>query len=296
VGLADRGQADSEASATPTEIVCDLKNLSEFMRHHVVDTIVIARSHVDLEEGDTSPFEVAREFGVPLLLLRSAVPGMSNPSDPPILLCRVPGPGPRGFSATAKRALDIVLGSIALLLTLPIIAIAALAIAATAGRPVFFVQKRVGLNGRVFRMFKLRTMSLDAEAKLPHIINLNEVEGPLFKMTRDPRVTRVGRWLRRTSIDELPQLWNVVAGHMALVGPRPLMPHEIAGLDLDGYYRRLSVRPGITGLWQVSGRSLLPFSTCMELDLRYVDNWSLLSDLRLLLRTIPAVALGRGAV
>jgi lipopolysaccharide/colanic/teichoic acid biosynthesis glycosyltransferase len=153
----------------------------------------------------------------------------------------------------------------------------------------------VGLGKRRFRMQKFRTMGADAEVRLAEIEHLNETRGPTFKVREDPRITRVGQFLRRSSLDELPQLWNVLCGDMSLVGPRPLPLRDVEGFEEDRHRRRFSVRPGLTGLWQVSGRNELTFETWMELDLRYIDTWSLGLDLQILIRTIPAVLSGRGA-
>jgi lipopolysaccharide/colanic/teichoic acid biosynthesis glycosyltransferase len=161
--------------------------------------------------------------------------------------------------------------------------------------PVFFVQERVGLNKRRFRMYKFRTMVADAEQKLSEVQHLNEVSGPVFKITNDPRLTSIGKYLRKTSIDELPQLISVLKGEMSLVGPRPLPERDFEGFDKDWQRRRLSVRPGITCLWQVNGRSDIAFDNWMKLDMEYIDQWSLWLDVKILAQTIPAVLRGVGA-
>ena len=162
------------------------------------------------------------------------------------------------------------------------------------GRPILFTQERAGLFGRRFRMLKFRTMARDAEAKQEALRERNEMSGPVFKLTGDPRVTKLGRLLRRSSIDELPQLLNVLGGSMSLVGPRPLPWREQQAMS-GWHRRRLSMKPGLTGLWQVSGRNDVDFEQWMRLDLRYVDEWSLGRDAKILLKTIPTVLLGRGA-
>ena len=159
---------------------------------------------------------------------------------------------------------------------------------------IFFSQVRVGRDARPFRVLKLRTMVVDAEQQLATLLDKNEADGPLFKIKHDPRITRVGRILRKTSIDELPQLWNVVRGDMSLVGPRPALPHETEAWD-SLLIQRLRVKPGITGMWQVQGRSNASFDDYTRLDLYYVDNWSLLIDLAILSKTIPVVLAQRGA-
>lgn len=194
----------------------------------------------------------------------------------------------------AKRLLDVAAASIGLIALAPLMLTVALGIWATMGRPVLFCQLRTGHNGRAFTMYKFRTMVRDAEQRKAGLAAMNEVDGPAFKIRSDPRVTPLGKLLRRTSIDELPQLYNVLIGRMSLVGPRPLQIEEQQRI-IGPQRRRLSMKPGITGLWQVSGRSDLSFEEWMQLDLAYVDDWSLRLDLQLLLRTIPAVLLGRGA-
>lgn len=193
-----------------------------------------------------------------------------------------------------KRLIDIVGALVAILLTSPVMAVTALAIKLEDRGPVLFRQIRVGLNGRVFFCYKFRSMVVDAEARLAEIKDLNETDGLLFKMAKDPRVTRVGKVIRRFSIDELPQLFNVLSGSMSLIGPRPALPSEVANYDA-AVRRRLHVRPGLTGLAQVSGRSDLSWSETVRLDLYYVDNWSLFQDLSILTRTVGAVLFSRGA-
>lgn len=193
-----------------------------------------------------------------------------------------------------KRALDVVVALVLLVLVAPVIGVLAVIIMLDSRGAPFFVQTRVGHGGREFQFIKLRTMVKDAEARLGQLINLNEAQPPLFKMKQDPRVTRVGAFLRRSSLDELPQLWNVVRGDMSLVGPRPSLPREVATYTPE-QMRRLSVMPGMTGLWQVSGRSDLDFDRAVALDLSYIDTWSLALDLTLLLKTLLVVVRPRGA-
>lgn len=194
-----------------------------------------------------------------------------------------------------KRALDVAVSLLLLALTGPMIAIAALAIKFSSPGSVLFKQKRIGLNGRMFTLYKFRTMIADAHARREEVAHLNEMNGPVFKMKDDPRVTPVGRWLRRFSLDEIPQLWNVLKGDMSLVGPRPPIPEEVASYH-RWHRRRLSMKPGLTCLWQISGRNdIQDFDRWMKLDLQYIDNWSPSLDLKILLRTIPAVLSGKGA-
>ncbi|MEX0426822.1 sugar transferase [Nocardioides sp. DS6] len=204
--------------------------------------------------------------------------------------------GPRWAKATrwAKRSFDIVGSGLILLAAFPLIAYAALRVKLYDGGPVFFRQTRVGRDGQEFGCFKFRTMVVNAEALVASLQQEQGTSALLFKMKDDPRITRPGKWLRRFSIDELPQLFNVLLGDMSLVGPRPQVPAEVALYD-DVLHRRLRVRPGMTGLWQVSGRNDLSVEDSVRLDLYYVDNWSMLQDLSILGRTVGAVLGSRGA-
>lgn len=194
---------------------------------------------------------------------------------------------------TAKRVLDVAVAAVGLVLTSPLLLAIAVTVLVRDGRPVFFAQPRVGLHGREFSMRKFRTMVVDAEAQRADLMALNEREGPAFKVRDDPRVTRTGRFLRATSLDELPQLVNVLLGEMSLVGPRPPLVHEAAGYDA-WHRRRLSMRPGMTGLWQVSARDQPGFDSWVEVDLRYIDEWSFWRDARILAQTIPAMLRATG--
>jgi exopolysaccharide biosynthesis polyprenyl glycosylphosphotransferase len=193
------------------------------------------------------------------------------------------------WQLVVKRALDLALATIGLVLASPVLAACALAIKLHDRGPVFFRQERVGLDGRTFTIMKLRTMVVDAEARLAEVAARNQRDGVLFKLANDPRVTPVGRFLRATSLDELPQLINVVRGHMSLVGPRPALPVEVAQFD-EELLARQRVRPGITGLWQVEARDSASFQVYQRLDLFYVENWSVSLDLAILLSTVQEVA------
>jgi len=196
----------------------------------------------------------------------------------------------------AKRLLDILGATLLLIVTAPLMLLATLLIRGTSPGPVIFSQNRSGLHGRPFRMYKFRSMVSDAEQARAEMEALNEMSGPVFKVKKDPRVTPVGRWLRRTSLDELPQLWNVIRGEMSLVGPRPLPLYETANFGDVSQRRRMSVRPGLTCLWQVRGRNeITDFKDWVRLDLEYIDRWSLWLDLEILLRTVPVVLFGWGA-
>jgi lipopolysaccharide/colanic/teichoic acid biosynthesis glycosyltransferase len=194
----------------------------------------------------------------------------------------------------AKRVLDIVVAGLALVFLSPVVLLAVLVITRDSPGPALFRQRRIGRDGRPFTIYKLRTMVVDAETLRAALLHRNEADAPLFKLTVDPRVTRVGRVLRKLSIDEVPQLVNVLLGHMSLVGPRPALPEEVAGWPLE-LHDRLRVRPGITGLWQVNGRSDCTFDDYARYDLQYVTDWSLAKDLAILVRTVPVVLWGSGA-
>jgi exopolysaccharide biosynthesis polyprenyl glycosylphosphotransferase len=208
-----------------------------------------------------------------------------------LVLSLVYGPD-RVIGLAVKRLVDFALGALALIVFAPVLAVISLWIGAVDGGPVLFHQTRVGLHGRPFTVVKFRSMQPDAEERLDDLRARNEIQGHAFKVTDDPRLTRTGRILRATSLDELPQLWNVIRGEMSLVGPRPPLPREVDGYDL-WHRRRLSMKPGITGLWQVQGRRFEDFDRWVELDLAYIDRWSMWLDLKIMFRTIPAMFQGR---
>lgn len=194
-----------------------------------------------------------------------------------------------------KRAIDLILGLALIILSFPLVVAAAFAIKLTSPGSIFFVQERVGYNKRIFRLYKFRTMVMGAEKEQEKYQVLNEMDGPVFKIRNDPRITKVGHWLRKTSIDELPQLFNVIGGSMSLVGPRPLPIRDFNGFSQDWQRKRFSIKPGITCTWQISGRNDISFDDWMKLDMEYIDNWSLIGDLKILFMTIPVVIRGRGA-
>ncbi|HTP30202.1 MAG TPA: sugar transferase [Anaeromyxobacteraceae bacterium] len=234
-----------------------------------------AKIVINLFEGHRAQVSVQNINGLPVLAFTR------TPSDAVALL--------------AKRLFDVAVSATALIVLSPLFALVATAIRFHSPGPVFFRQRRVGMNGREFTLYKFRSMVVDAEEQLAGLRAYNEVGGPIFKMTNDPRVTRIGRFLRRTSIDELPQFWNVLRGEMSIVGPRPPLPEEVS--NYQGWHRRrLSMKPGITCIWQVSGRSDVgDFDRWAKLDLQYIDSWSLWCDLKIFAKTIPAVLIGRGA-
>ena len=233
------------------------------------------------------------------LMVAPAVTDLAGPrisirpvSELPLL--HIEEPELKGLGRVGKVTFDRLFAIVALILLAPALAVIAIAVRLTSRGPVFFRQVRVGLGGRHFVLWKFRTMAHDAEERLSELMHLNEHDGLLFKMEHDPRVTRVGRLLRRWSIDEFPQLWNVLKGDMSIVGPRPPIPSEVEQYD-DEIRRRLLVKPGMTGLWQVSGRAGLPWEEAVRLDLYYVENWSLSMDAMILGRTFIAVCRRNGA-
>lgn len=199
-----------------------------------------------------------------------------------------------GWRAVAKRSFDVILAAVLLFFAMPILVISAILIKLDSRGSVFFSQVRVGKKGRLFRVWKLRTMVADAEEMLDDLRDRSEVDGPLFKMRDDPRLTRIGTLLRKTSLDEVPQLWNVLRGEMSMVGPRPALPTEVSEWS-EEVRNRLRVKPGITGMWQVNGRSQTSFDDYVRHDLYYVDNWTLLTDLAIVAKTVPVVLFRRGA-
>jgi len=235
---------------------------------------------------------ITASFSVTLTQVARAAPRITSTYDHPFVSFEVADKRPEWLAV--KYGLDPLAAALLIVLFSPLLLGVAIAVLVAMGRPVLFSQPRAGLNGRAFRMLKFRSMVADAEAQREELGKANELNGPVFKIKDDPRITALGRILRKMSLDELPQLFNVLTGSMTLVGPRPLPMFEQQ--QIRGWQRRrLSMKPGITGLWQVSGRSQLDFEEWMLLDLEYIDDWSLLLDLVILLRTIPVVLLGRGA-
>lgn len=244
----------------------------------------------------TEPRRLSDHPGLTALVERPIDPSTIHLFDVEGILRELQRPGivRRPLYDAAKRAFDITTSLVALLLTLPLLAVIALLIKLDSPGPVLFRQERLGKDGKRFTMVKFRSMYVDCEVITPELAQRNESTGPLFKMRNDPRITRVGRFLRRTSLDELPQILNVLEGSMSIVGPRPPLPRELAGYE-DLQQQRLQVKPGLAGLWQVSGRSNLTFDEMVALDLEYIERRSFWFDLQLIVRTIPCVLLGRGA-
>jgi exopolysaccharide biosynthesis polyprenyl glycosylphosphotransferase len=220
--------------------------------------------------------------------LEEVLPGAVQEEFEGIIVRSIVSDGQRELALLVKRLIDIVGATIGLVVLSPVIAVTALVVRLREGSPILFRQTRVGLHGRAFTMMKFRSMIVDAEERLDEVRHLNERNGAAFKAADDPRITPLGRWLRRTSIDELPQLWNVLVGSMSLVGPRPPLPEEVAEYDV-WHRRRLSMKPGITGLWQVEARHEPDFDRWVEHDLVYIDGWSIWLDIKIMARTLPAL-------
>lgn len=302
IGFVDEpwsGMADFRRSGH--YLVAEPKHLGVFLRDTVVDEMIVALPSTALREQGSALIAACEEHGVTVRLLSNVLDDLGLGAlerelfDDDVMVTVYNG-AVEGWPLLVKRILDVSLALVLLLVLAPLFLVTAIAIRATSPGPILFAQQRIGYNKRRFYMLKFRTMTADAEERLSELECRNEASGPVFKLADDPRITPLGRLLRRTSIDELPQLINVLKGEMSLVGPRPLPLRDVSGFDENRHRRRFSVRPGMTGLWQVSGRSSLPFERWMELDLQYIDEWSLGLDLRILARTIPAVIREEGAL
>lgn len=280
--------------------VADFAGLPAFLRTNVVDEVVIALPMRSMHSEASEVAALCEQQGIlirfasTLFDLKISRRRIEEVVEGDSLITHYTG-SLEGWPVVIKRIIDIVGAAVLLILLSPVLLLAALMIKLTSSGPVMFVQKRLGLNKRHFGIYKFRTMVTDAEKRMKEIEHLNEVSGPVFKIKNDPRITPLGKFLRKTSIDELPQLLNVFKGDMSLVGPRPLPIRDYEGFSEDWQRRRFSVRPGITCLWQIGGRSSISFEKWMELDLQYIDKWSLWLDLEILVKTIPAVLKGSGA-
>ena len=280
-------------------LACDLRHLPPFLRKTVVDDVVIGlpiRSYYEQSSAIAALCElhgIVVRFLPGLFEMKLARARAEDFEGNPLITLSMGRMD--GWPVVLKRGMDILISTLVLLLLAPLLLLVAAVIKLTSPGPVFFTQDRLGLNKRRFRIWKFRTMVADAEKKQAALEHLNEQQGPVFKIHADPRITPVGKILRKASIDELPQLLNVLRGEMSLVGPRPLPIRDYEGFDQDWHRRRFSVRPGITCLWQISGRNSIGFDKWMELDMRYIDEWSLWLDCQILAGTIPAVLKGTGA-
>jgi exopolysaccharide biosynthesis polyprenyl glycosylphosphotransferase len=281
------------------QLVSNYAGLAAFLRHNVVDEIAI---HLPLGSFYARSAEVVSlcELHGILMRFKSDIFGLKTARwraedfAGEYYVASYTGPAQR-WPLAVKRVLDVTVSSLLLILLVPLFGVVAIAIKLTSSGPLFFAQDRVGLNKRRFRMYKFRTMIPNAEKLTGRLESRNEMSGPVFKMKNDPRITPIGKLLRRASIHELPQLLNVVKGDMSLVGPRPLPVRDYEGFNEDWQRRRFSVKPGITCLWQVNGRNSIPFDQWMLLDLQYMDQWSLWLDFKILAKSVPAVLKGSGA-
>jgi exopolysaccharide biosynthesis polyprenyl glycosylphosphotransferase len=296
LGYVDAGEPSS-ATEVRERYLGDLRDLERILLAHMVDEVYVALPMRSRYAEIEAALQICERTGVPVKWLSDVFESARG----------------RRFEMTAngdvvsitdehdhgrlmmKRLIDVIGAAVGLVVLTPVIAAAALAIKATSRGPVLYVQDRYGLYRRRFQMYKLRTMVEDADALQGSLENRNEASGPVFKIKDDPRITPVGRFLRRTSIDEIPQLVNVLRGEMSLVGPRPLPLRDVDRFTEAALVRRFGVRPGLTCLWQISGRSELGFDRWIELDLQYIDEWSLGLDLKIILKTVPAVIMGAGA-
>lgn len=287
-------QLDSARLHSP--VLGNITDLESVLREHVIDEVYFASS--DHRDDVQTAIGVCERFGIPF-----AVPvggyrfGRARPACAKAVAdgyVHYRSVADKPFQLGLKRLVDVALSATALVVLAPLFVVVALAVKLTSAGPIPFRQERVGLRGRTFHMLKFRSMVVNAEELKAKLAASNEQTGPVFKMKRDPRITAVGRFMRKYSIDELPQLINILRGDMSIVGPRPPLPSEVARYEA-WQRRRLSVRPGLTCVWQVSGRNQIAFSDWMRLDMQYIDHWSFARDIRLIMKTIPVVLTGRGA-
>jgi exopolysaccharide biosynthesis polyprenyl glycosylphosphotransferase len=289
----DTTAAVGEADRVMAELEAQLKN-------EPVDEVFVVASPMGADELVSRVVSACEQEGVTVRLfsrlpeLAWAWASVDTLLGQPVITVSSTRPETAMWALMAKRVIDVVGAAVALVVLAPVFAVVALAVRFDSAGPVVFAQDRIGRNRRRFRVFKFRTMVAGADAMQASVEHLNEAEGPVFKIENDPRVTRVGRVLRRTSLDELPQLWNVLRGDMSLVGPRPLPVRDFERIETRWHRRRFSVKPGLTCLWQVQSREP-KFDEWIAMDMEYIDNWSLALDLKILAKTIPAVLSRHGA-
>jgi exopolysaccharide biosynthesis polyprenyl glycosylphosphotransferase len=289
--------APEERKRTVTRpILGSINDIEDVLHSHVVDEVAVCLPAVALRYLEPITGLAAGEgktVRIAVNPVEEVLPSSIQEEFDGFLVRSLIHDGQRDAGLILKRLIDIVGSAVLLVVLSPLLLVTALAIRFGDGPPVLFRQTRVGLHGRPFTIYKFRTMVVDAEELLDEVRHLNERQGAAFKASDDPRMTRIGRFLRKTSIDELPQLWNVLTGSMSLVGPRPPLPDEVAEYDV-WHRRRLSMKPGITGLWQVEARHEPDFDRWVEHDLVYIDGWSIWLDLKILLKTIPALVMHGG--
>jgi exopolysaccharide biosynthesis polyprenyl glycosylphosphotransferase len=280
------------------EAIGTLEQLEQILMRQVIDEVVIAlpvksRYHeIQQAIGVCERAGVRAKYGADLFESRVASPRYDTDDGGAFVAMHVV---PDGYRLVVKRAIDVVGATAALVVLAPLMLLVALAVKLTSSGPIIYAQDRCGFNKRPMRMLKFRSMRAEAEQQQATLEDRNEAQGPVFKIRDDPRITPLGRMLRKYSVDELPQLFNVLRGDMSLVGPRPLPWRDVHRITRPSDMRRFSMRPGLTCLWQVQGRSNLGFERWVELDLEYIDRWSLGLDCQILLKTIPAVLSGKGA-
>jgi len=276
-----------------------LADFSHIIRELIIDEVVIALPIKSQYEKIRKIIETAEAQGITIRclshLFNTKISVLSTTMLGGFPVLEMTSRPKEDLRFATKRLLDIIASGLLFVLTLPVMILAAIGIKLTSPGPVFFVQSRVGYSKRIFNLYKFRTMVPNAEQMQHSLESSNEMDGPVFKIDNDPRITRFGHWLRKTSIDELPQLYNVIRGDMSLVGPRPLPMRDFQGFKKDWQRRRFSIRPGLTCLWQIKGRNKTSFEDWMKLDMQYIDNWTLAGDMKILFQTIPVVINGKGA-
>jgi exopolysaccharide biosynthesis polyprenyl glycosylphosphotransferase len=298
IGFSDTSCLPSAPSDVKARYLGDVDSLESLLLRYDIDLIIVALPVRSCYDTIQDAIATARAGGIDLYSFSDSFPFNTE---------TVQGSYPRhlfepkhtlrsGLSKVAKRAFDVIFSLLAMLLLMPLLLVVACAVKLTSPGPVFFVQERYGYRRRKMRLIKFRTMVRDAETLLNSLEHLNEASGPIFKIRNDPRITPLGKFLRKTSIDELPQLWNVFIGDMSLVGPRPMSLRDVSLFSEANLLRRFRVKPGITGLWQISGRSNLTFDQGIALDFSYIDRWSFGLDMQILLATIPVIVRGSGAM
>jgi exopolysaccharide biosynthesis polyprenyl glycosylphosphotransferase len=299
LGYLDPEERQVAPAVSDAPVLGRVGEIAQVLRGHVVDEVIVAVPRSLLGDAQVIADVCAQEgvmlrFMADVFDLQVSRMSLVNLDEIPLLTFEPVAQDERKL--IVKRIFDLTVTLAAMPVLLPILFAVAVAVRLDSPGPILFKQPRVGLRKRIFPMYKFRSMYRDAEQRLKEIEHLNEAQGPIFKIANDPRVTRVGRFIRKTSLDELPQLFNVMRGHMSLVGPRPMSLRDVGLFDQSIQRRRFSVRPGLTCLWQISGRSNLPFEKWLALDLAYIDNWSLGLDLKILLKTVPIILKGTGAV
>lgn len=301
IGLVDDGWfAAIPQERSPVPLVATLTDLPVLLRQRAIDEVVVALPMASFYKRTAEIVSLCQTHGIRVRVIGQLFethfnqPTLANQDAPATIT--VHDPAWSEVSSFGKRTFDVIFSAVLLLITMPILVAVALAISLTSKGPVFFRQTRLGLGKRHFKIFKFRTMVDNASSMIKDLEHMNEMGGPTFKLKNDPRVTRVGSFLRKTSLDELPQLINVLMGDMSMVGPRPLPLRDYEGFSEDRHRRRFSVKPGITCLWQVMGRSTIKFDQWMALDSQYIDQRTFWLDLKILAQTIPAVLRGSGAM